>query len=283
MLTQAQIDFRKTGIGASESAAILGVHPYLSAMELYARKIGLSLDEPKNIKRLWWGSVAEALVLDRYQIDHPEAHVLRTTEALHCHRHPGHPEIIANLDGAVGAVDSHILEVKTVGSRAWWLSWENGKQVPLYIQVQCQHQMLVTGAKRNTVLALVDYELHELPIERDDAFIEKLRRKIVGFWADNVQAKVPPMWDGSTSCYEALKTMHPAEDAAGLVSLPDLQDVALEYRALGEQERVCKGRRKEIKNEILATMGDHKTADIGDGFTLARDKRNTIKIKEPKQ
>ena len=134
MLTPAQIAFRKTGIGASESAAILGVHPYLSAMELYARKIGLSLGEPKNVKRLWWGSVAEALVLDRYQIDHPDAEVLRTPEALHCHRHPDHPEILANLDGAVGSVDSHILEVKTVGSRAWWLNWDNGKQVPLYIR-----------------------------------------------------------------------------------------------------------------------------------------------------
>ena len=280
-LTPEQVAFRKTGIGASESAALFGVHPYLSALELYARKIGLAeaLPQPKNPARLWWGSKAEALILDRYEIETGRT-LLRTPEALHCWRSDNADCIISNLDGATEDFD-HLVECKTAASRSWWNDWDNGKRVPIYIQIQCQHQMLVTGARTVDVAALADFELYITTIERDSDFIAKLRAKIIAFWHGHVLAKVPPMWDGSDSCYEAAKVLYPAsEGEGGIASKPELQAAALEYRELGEVKSTTEARRKAIKNQIICELGDYRTADLGDGFILTRQKNNAIKIKE---
>jgi len=286
-LSPKQVEFRKTGIGGSESAAILGIHPYLSAMELFARKVGL-MDSSADSVRLRVGSALEPTVVDEYQRK-TGLSVVRRAEACEMLRHPEHHEALANLDGIgeakiSGKWQDVIFEAKTVGSRAWWLSWDNGKQVPLYIQCQVQHYMWVTGYQAAELAALVDMSaLHVFPIARDDDFINnKLAPAVLSFWRDNVQAKVPPIWDGSTSCYDALKTMHPPKDAEGAIELPGLLDTMLEYQALGEQESVIKGRRKEIKNEALAKLGDAREADLGGGLLLKRTKANALQVKEIK-
>ena len=277
-LTPEQVEFRKTGIGASESAAIFGVHPYLSAIELYARKIGVAKDVVES-ERLWWGSKLESSIIDRYTLE-SNASVTTDPEICHFRRLSYGSPIICNLD-AWNSSEGIPVEAKTVGEDAWWQSWDRGKRVPLYIQCQAQHQMLVTGTQAAEIVALgPKFTMHTFRIERDQAFTKKLERRVALFWAENVQGRKVPGWDGSASCYEGLKAVHPAGELEGITELPELQSAVLEYRELDEVLKTANERRSALKNQIFAELGDHRTADLGDGFTVTRTKGNALKVKE---
>jgi predicted phage-related endonuclease len=55
-LTAEQIAERRTYVGASEVAALFGVHPYHTKLELYLKKIG-ALDhvEDESSRQMKWG------------------------------------------------------------------------------------------------------------------------------------------------------------------------------------------------------------------------------------
>src|SRR5262245_12139818 len=63
---EAWLEARRNGIGGSDAAAVLGCHPWKSALELYAEKIGvedLDLSEPEWV---YWGKVLEPQIAARY-------------------------------------------------------------------------------------------------------------------------------------------------------------------------------------------------------------------------
>ena len=88
MLTQAQIDIRKTGIGASEIGAVAGLSPYAGPLDIYLRK--LELVEDNAGEAALWGQRLEPIIAEEYE--------RRTGIKLsqgETRRHPKEPWIIA--------------------------------------------------------------------------------------------------------------------------------------------------------------------------------------------
>ena len=55
------LDVRKTGIGGSDVAAVLGISPWKSPLDVFLDKTGKSAPEPEN-DAMYWGTRLETLV-----------------------------------------------------------------------------------------------------------------------------------------------------------------------------------------------------------------------------
>ena len=109
-LTEAQLEERRTGVGGSDAATVLGLNPYTTAYELYLDKLGEAPPEDEDFLKeaRYWGSVLEQPVCDRY------AHEtgFKVQKANQLIRSKEHPFMIANIDRKVVGVKKG-LECKT--------------------------------------------------------------------------------------------------------------------------------------------------------------------------
>ena len=208
---------RRMGIGASDSAALYGESPWQSPMSLWAEKRGLTAptDESKIPDYIKWGLKLEPLIAlafaedtGREVIDIPPFTIERDL---------AHPELLATLDRRQRtAVGIGVLELKSTNTFAR-KQWEDG--VPLYYQIQVQHQLMVTGEPYASVAVLIGgSEFLWCDIARNDAFIDDLRRRVIAFWA-MVLADVAPAPDASAATKEALARIFPAEATPEFVPL----------------------------------------------------------------
>ena len=140
------LEGRMQGIGASEAAAVVGVSPWMTPMELWRLKVGAA--QAKDLS----GSAAvsrgvrmEPVLRDLYAAMHPHYTVDYHAYDILCQEE--RPWLVAALDGAVTDDQGRrgILEIKTStpNGKLGWAKWDG--QIPLHYWCQIQHQMLATG------------------------------------------------------------------------------------------------------------------------------------------
>ena len=215
------LNVRRQGIGSSDAAAAVGLNPYKSQLELWLEKTGrdglLPKTDPLDEESpAYWGNILEPIVAAHYT--RRSGNRVRRINAVLQHPDPKLHWMLANIDREViGAPDVQILECKTAGINGSRL-WKEG--VPEYVQLQVQHQLVVTGKAAADVAALLGgqhLEIHR--IERDEALIARLVQLEKQFW-DYVESDTPPPADGSASAAQALQILYPASNG----SVVDLSD-----------------------------------------------------------
>jgi putative phage-type endonuclease len=207
----AWLTLRRSGIGGSDAATVLGLNPYATALGLYLDKLGLAA-EPPETEAMWWGRALEPVVAERFAQIMPF-----TVHELHqMLRHRQHPFLLANIDRVL--LDPHhpdrgpgILEVKAPGARQ--LAHWGPDTAPDPYLIQVQHYLAVTGFSWAYLAARVgNQQTYFLPVERDDAFITALIRAEADFW-ERVQTRRPPPLDGSDSAVALVKGLYPTAHA----------------------------------------------------------------------
>ena len=208
--TKEWLEWRRQGIGASESAALLQVCPYKTPFQLYQEKLGAQGGDDDQAELFRMGHEAEAELRAAYEfetgLDFPPA----------LFEHPEFPFIRASLDGwcadATGDVPKG-LECKLVGHDKFH------SPIPEHHIVQVQHQMLVTATDSWAYL-----RKNKLTGERKVEIIQAnkvVQSNILGacwqFW-DQVQKRIPPAYterdwvpDTSTALVRALAAMRDAK------------------------------------------------------------------------
>lgn len=136
-------ELRKSGIGGSDAAAILGLSPWKTNVDLWEEKVGIkSLPDLKDNKAVKYGREAEDSLIKMFTLDFPE-YTLRTNKSVVYRR----GFMFASLDAEI--VDSEsskgFLECKTAEphSALAHQKWNNG--VPDYYYTQILHYLIVTG------------------------------------------------------------------------------------------------------------------------------------------
>lgn len=140
--------FRKTGIGASEAAAVLGFSNTTSNVDLWEQKVGLQ--KPKDIdelERVQYGTKAEKYLVGLFALQYAKKYKVKVNKSV-VYRKDGFQ--FASLDGELTDIRSGelgVYEGKTVvvDSRQVWENWRG--QIPQHYYIQILHQMLVTGRK----------------------------------------------------------------------------------------------------------------------------------------
>ncbi len=186
---------RKSGIGASEAAAILGMSQYKTNIRLWEEKTGRrEPDELADNPFVTYGKAAEGPIRQLFMLDHPEYSL-----AYHQYkiiRNKDHPFILATLDGeltetATGRLG--VLEIKTteIMNAQQWTQWKD--RIPQAYYIQILHQMLATGWGFVELNAQIKYTRKDgmavkltetYHIERADheADMEDLLRAELDFW-----------------------------------------------------------------------------------------------------
>ena len=170
--TQAWLDWRNHGIGASDAPAIMGENPWKSPDRLLKEKLNGATPELNKAMRR--GTVLEPEARSRYE----EVTGIKVRPM--CLESRQFYWLRASLDG-LAHDGSSAIEIKCGEAVYRFAAYEH--QVPNYYVGQLQHILAVTG------LALIDFwcylpgrpEVH-LSIERDDDYIDRLIETEKRFW-----------------------------------------------------------------------------------------------------
>lgn len=266
------LEVRKGGIGSSDAAAAVGLSPYKSQLELWLEKTGrVSTNEtpPDQSSPMYWGTLLEPYVASAYT-QRTGKKVRRLNAVL---QHPTFPYMLANIDREViGCPDVQILECKTAGEFGARL-WKEG--VPEYVQVQVQHQLVVTGKEAADVAVLLcgqDLEVHR--VQRDDEVIGRLLILEAKFW-DHVEKDIPPSADGSESAGNALRQLYHGNDTTvDFTGDEGLSSKFAELAAIKEDVDAKVSRAEVLKQALQEAMAEASRAIFKTGevtFKRAKD------------
>jgi putative phage-type endonuclease len=273
---------RRNGVGASEAAAILGLNPWSSDLDVWSQKLGLT--ELEQTEQMGWGLRLEPVIARAYS-DETGRIVKRWGKLL---RSKEFPFMQATPDyrqsGPAKAVDPDqatlvptILEVKNVSGPVQ--HWEGG--VPEYVQVQVQHQLAVTGHKAASVAALLrGGRLVWQDIDRDQHFIsEILIPEIEKFWGYVERQESPPA-DGSVASSRALKALFPEESGETIALEPEFVDLDIQRERLREDFKLLEHELRAIDNKFKQKIGDNSRGICPNGivYTYRTTKRPAYEV-----
>jgi putative phage-type endonuclease len=280
---------RRSGLGGSDAAAVLGISKWKSPLALWSEKCGLveqpNLDELEYIE---WGNVLEEPIARKYKqvtgrelLDHGRFAI---------QHHIVHPFMHCTIDREIiqGACppDNYIsipmnskgdLSIKNVG--AFTASeWE--EEPPLPYQVQLQHELAVTGLQWGSFAVLIGGQKFAwLDVPRNERFISHLIEKEEEFW-DRVIRGNPPEADASDSTKELLLRLYP-KDTGESVELPS------DFEEMNERRIALKSSIKEIEielqgidNKIKAAIGNATLGILpsGGGFSWKQQYRDSYTV-----
>lgn len=218
MSTEEWLAQRQSYLGASETAAVLGLDHYRTPLDVYREKKGLKEPEPAGA-RAEAGLRAEQMIADWIG----DMFNLKIQRDNKIRIHPTLPFWRCNLDRVIVGQPNGtaVLEIKTTSLenlRRWNIQSEelNPTFVHHWIQVQCQ--LAITGYKwaaigvmpADTYQGFGQPEL--IPIQPDREFIHMMTAKVRAFWQDHIEKDIPP----EPATEEDLKILYPRSESKTL-------------------------------------------------------------------
>lgn len=250
-LTPEQVAIRRTGVGASEVAEVVELHPYRGPIDVWLRKTGRVAEHEEN-DRSELGHHLEAFALALYQ-KRTGIKLQRKKVTL---RHPVHEHMLASPD-ALGRTEDIGAEAKVVGWRMQH-HWAEDS-VPDYVRLQAVQNMAVTDRERWDVVALIGgTDLRVYTILRDRDMEALLAESIELFWADHVVRGTPPPVRDPEERRRYLRTRYPGSDATRcrLENGPAVAGGAARIRELDAELERLGAEREELIDAFCAIVGD---------------------------
>ena len=247
---------RKLGLGGSDMAAVLGVNPWTSAIDIWLDKTSDEVDS-KESEPMYWGNVLEEVVAQEFA----KRTGLKVRNNNFVLQSEEHPYLLANIDREIVGVDAG-LECKTANAfkREEW----EGDNVPDSYYIQCQHYMAVTGKSSWWIACLLGGNtFYYKEIQRNEEVIQIIINSGRAFW-ELVASKTMPAPDGSKACSDALKRMHPNSNGETIDLGDGYAETVRQYLAAKEDEAAAKTRKTELENILKAAMKDNEIATAGE-------------------
>ena len=218
---QEWLALRRSGIGASDIAAIMGVSPWSTPRQVWISKVEPEAPEPMSNEDMDWGLRMERLIVDE---------ACQRLGAAPLHYGPlmkdnDRPWMMATPDATANdlATDKVIVvEAKKVDDWAW-------DEIPTHYHYQVQWQLAVTGLDKAVLAALHRgrrLELYE--VERDEEVISELVEAGEWFWGLCEREEPPPVEAADS---EYLGWLWPDSFEAAVEIPQELADDLLEARA----------------------------------------------------
>lgn len=260
MLTEAQLEERKTGIGGSEIAAILGESPFAAPFDVWLSKVhGWRQEETDDMRR---GSFLEDGIARWYAQRY--GHDLSRLSECKTLRHRLHPWALCTSDRMVTAPAGRELILSIKAPRRGGGDWGDAgtDQVPSAYLLQLQWEWAIHashGMQLDDTMhlaALLDGDL-EVFIVKADAELQRDMLEMAGeWWERHVVRGVQPPLDGSSHAREWLKRRFSANNElhreATLFETGRMLALELVERDLGRLE----GEAETLRNELKLSMGE---------------------------
>ena len=258
-LAIAQSRDRTKFIGGSDAAAILGVSPWKTPVELWQDKVGLSAPEiitPAKQRAFNRGKRLEPVVLEMVLDKLKEqGHDVECIETNKVYQDVEHDFLQCEIDAEFILDGEHInVDMKTVHmfkAKEW--GEEGSDDIPIYYSAQFMHGLGITKRNRCLCAALIGYDdVMIYWIERDDETIQAMRNKSVLFWNEHVLKGIPP--DPQT--FEDLKHLFAKDQGTEIEATSDIAAAITDLRAIKQEMGRLEAEERALKLEIGAYMKD---------------------------
>ena len=171
-------------IGASESAAILGLSPWSSPLDVWESKQP-GAEPIQETRFMTWGkrleaSVAEGAAIDfrdRLGVVRPSPGLLASTDIPWLLATPDRENAFGTFALDLSTPTTAVTEIKTGSAfaRSNWFDDDGSEIIPPYYEVQVQQQMKVRGVRRGFVVVLIGgNELLIREVDYSPSFIDLL-------------------------------------------------------------------------------------------------------------
>ncbi len=265
------LEERRRLVTGSVAPQLLGVNRFGSLLGTYLRmREGADPEEiaPDRRAAMDWGTDQQDAIVTNIR-RRLELQARRTGALL---RSTVYPWIGCTLDGWVadraggGDFEGELpFEVKTTRSRDASELWDEG--VPVDVVPQVQTQLLVTGAPRALVAAVIFGAPPAFTwVERDDGMIEAIVRTSRAFY-ERVERGEPPPPDGSKDAGEALAGL--PREAGKTVEL-DIEAVVLaeDLANLKAAQKERERRIRELEQKLIRKLGDAEVGRLPGGGSM---------------
>ena len=245
------LQLRRSGIGATDASAVLGLNPWRTPLQVWAEKRG-EAPPVEQTDAMLWGTILEPVVAARY--GEVTGRVLWAPEqVIH---HPRHDMLLCSPDRFVMG-EQRGLECKTANAFAaheWGPAGTD--EVPQHYLIQCLHCMLVTGYAAWDLAVLIggsDFRIYH--IRRDEALLGALCSKLVAWWQRHMVEGVEPA--AMRGDVEWLPLRYRDHDDVLLPAGVEDALLAAEYKRASADERDATERKESAKARLMQAIGDH--------------------------
>lgn len=265
----------RPSIGGSDAAAVLGISPWKTPLELWQEKTGqaLSSDEARNAKAKRRGKVLERYILDALVEDHGMTIIKRNRRWID----PTDHFLACEIDAETTSDEN--IEVKTVSpfhARDW--GEEHSDSVPVHYTAQAMHGLMVTGRRICIFAVLIGDDLRLYRVERDDDLIRALREKEVRFWREHVETRTPPPPLNSSD----IMRMFARDDGASIVADAALCDTVIALRRAKAEAKALAEEIEAHEERLKLALGAHTALIAEDGKPLCTWRAQTRRVLDGK-
>lgn len=243
------LQYRKSGIGGSESASVLGVNPYQTRRELALSKLGIIGEQPDN-PAMERGRTMEPIISDLFT-QRTGIELITSPVSL---RHPEHQHMLASFD-RVTTDGETVVEIKCPGLNVFGKSKREG--LPISWLIQLQHYMAFPGIKRG-IFVVFNAEKWEM-LHFDQSPDPELQNQIIDitgeFWESLQRGEIPE----DTPPAIDMPTVSPSNVVR--IETRDFEQAAYELRQAQEILKEAEALEQQAKDRIIGLMGQATVAE----------------------
>lgn len=252
-------------IGGSDAAAILGVSPWKTPVELWLEKTGQApkeeidavrqkiLDRGHKLEPFIRDMVIDKLVERGHQV-----------ELVACNKRyvdPEHPFMSCEVDFELLLDGEHInCDAKSVTgfARKKW-GEEDTEDVPIEYAAQFMHGLMVTGRRRCLVAALRSFDDVDIYwTVRDDETIAAMREKELLFWNVHVLGDTAP----DTLTFDDVKLLFPADNGLAVEATPEVAILVKDLASVKAQIKSLEEAEETLQQKIADFISPHSVLNF---------------------
>src|SRR5687768_2620585 len=256
---------RTTFIGGSDVAAILGISPWKSPVDLWLDKTTPRPEDGQNMAAKRRGSRLEPYIRDMIT----EEYGLKIVRVNQRYVDAEFPFLGCEIDAETETENIEIKTVHPFKAKEW--GEHETDQLPLHYIAQAQHGLGITGKTVCRFFALIGDDLKPYFVERDDETIEAMRSRCIAFWHNHVLTGIPPELDyDHKDVLETLARMYPGTDGTIIDALPDHEHWRTVYETAAKMADRYEGVVRGAKAHLLEEMGPAAAIRFDDGMAFTR-------------
>ena len=249
-------EVRKTFIGGSDAAAVLGLSRYKTPLQVWAEKTGQiqpdDISEKINVKA---GIYLEEFIAQLFT----EKSGMKVRRANETFFHDEHAFLAVNLDRRIVGTD-FFLECKSTevyNAKQW-----DGEEIPQEHIIQCLHGLAVTGMKKCYIAVLIgknDFKWKE--IQRDEKTIAAIIQQEVKFWNEFIIPVVMPTRMTANDA-DTLYALFPNAKPETIIPLnDDILKIIESRNAMIQDLKSLESQIDQQENTIKAFLGENEGAE----------------------
>jgi putative phage-type endonuclease len=291
------LNFRTTGLGASDVGTLMGLNPYKSKIELFYQKLGLiPIKQDENIPMFYGNRLEEfvANMWEYYDGEDPES-VIRNyaagTKIRHCREIKGYitnsdyPHLFLSPDRMMVEKETDkliyggklisknfkgVLEVKTINGFAS-KQWEGGIPPSYVTQLQTylfgleveygEIVFLEDGRKLWTIPMEINYNLKDKIVSEMNEFMDRIEAAKADIENVNLYEPEP---DGTEAFEKFLNQRYSESESKTLQGSDEMFEIAIRHKVLAGEIKEMENQSRECSNLLKNHMKEFEALDFGE-------------------